>query len=146
MQLDRGIITPPGRVLLEIKLTSQTLDQPALDVKRKESNPVQPTLTAFYVKANGRREQLKFLPVCAGCGEVIFNVAEANVAVIDNDGTLGRPRREGDATFREVGSASIFCWGCDRERNHVPWQNALGTFRGIDEPQRYPEPVRKVMP
>ena len=95
---------------------------------------------AFYVKSKGRREQLRFLPKCAGCRRVIFDVAQANVAVIDNDGTLGRPKCEGDATFREIGSARLFCWKCDsKQRGKVPWLNAVSTFRGLDEPQRYPE-------
>jgi hypothetical protein len=101
-------------------------------------------LVAFFVKSKGRREKLVFLPKCAECGKVLFSVAQANVAVIDNsDGTLGRPRREGNATFREVGSAHLFCWECDgKQHGNVPWQNALGTFRGLDEPQRFPEPIR----
>jgi hypothetical protein len=98
---------------------------------------------AFYVKSRGRREQLRFLPKCAECGKVLFDVAQANIAVIDDDGTLGRPKREGGATFREIGSARLFCWGCDREQSGaVPWLNALSTFRGLDEPQRFPEPIR----
>jgi hypothetical protein len=96
---------------------------------------------AFYVKSKGRREQLRFFPKCAECGKVLFDVAKANIAVIDNDGTLGRPKREGGATFREIGGARLFCWDCDRESDekHVPWWNALGTFRGLDEPQRHPK-------
>jgi hypothetical protein len=51
---------------------------------------------AFFVKSRGRREQLRFLPKCAGRGKVLFDVAKANIAVTDNNGgSLGRPRREG---------------------------------------------------
>jgi hypothetical protein len=97
---------------------------------------------AFYVKSKGRRETLRFFPKCAGCGKVIFDVAKANVAVVDNNGgALGRPRREGHSTLREIGPAALYCWDCDRELDgpRVPWMNALGVFRGLDEPQRYPE-------
>jgi len=42
--------------------------------------------------------------------------------------------------LRDGGRAALLCWPCDRERRHsIPWQNALATFRGLDEPQRYPE-------
>jgi hypothetical protein len=98
-------------------------------------------LVAFFVKSKGRREELRFLPKCAGCRKVIFDVAQANVAVIDNVGALGRPRSVGDAIFCEVGSARLFCWDCDREQptHNIPWLNALSIFRGLDEPQRFPE-------
>jgi hypothetical protein len=97
---------------------------------------------AFYVKSKGRREELRFLPKCAGCGKVIFDVAQANIVVTDNNGgSLGRPRREGNAILREIGPAALYCWDCDRESDEarVPWANALGTFRALDEPQRHPE-------
>ena len=95
---------------------------------------------AFYVKSKGRREQLRFFPRCAECRRVIFDVAQANIAVTDNNGgSLGRPRREGGAILREIGPAALYCWDCDRKQSKVPWWNALGTFRALDEPQRHPE-------
>src|SRR5258708_4856275 len=98
---------------------------------------------AFNKTKSSGREELRFMPKCSECGEVVLNVAEANLAVIE-----GAPRRlkrigthNGTKLFQDAGWAVLLCWICDRaqERNHVPWQNALATFRGLDEPQRYPE-------
>lgn len=108
----------------------------------KNSEPIQTTLTAYFVKSRGRRERLVFLPKCSQCGKTILDPSEANCAVVDGDGSLGRPERVGDATFCEIGPANVYCWPCDAKVNHVPWSNALGTFRALDEPQRFPEVKR----
>jgi hypothetical protein len=99
---------------------------------------------AFIVKTtrNGK-EQLRFLPVCGDCQKVIRDISEANLAVLDL-GAVGKLKRIGTKgefkILREGGRAALLCWPCDRKRgNAIPWQNALATFRGLDEAQRYPE-------
>jgi hypothetical protein len=99
---------------------------------------------AFIVKPKRTgREELRFLPICGDCRKVICNVSEANLAVL-NLGAVGKFKRIGTSDefeiLRDGGPAALLCWSCDRERgNNIPWQNALATFRGLDEPQRYPE-------
>src|ERR1700730_8116879 len=89
------------------------------------------------------REQLRFLPVCGDCQKVILDISQANLAVLDF-GAVGKLKRIGTSDefeiLRDGGPAALLCWPCDRKRgNNIPWQNALATFRGLDEPQRYPE-------
>ena len=90
-----------------------------------------------YIK-NKRRDELRFLPKCCDCGKVIFNIAEANIAVVEGDPRqIGRVTGE-STTVREAGRALLFCWDCDKKYNLVPWQSALATFRALDEAQRFP--------
>jgi hypothetical protein len=99
---------------------------------------------AFIVKPKRTgREELRFLPICGDCRKVICNVSEANLAVLDF-GAVGKLKRIGTKgefeILREGEPAALLCWSCDQKRgNNIPWQNALATFRGLDEPQRYPE-------
>lgn len=113
-----------------------------------QQNPTE--LVAIFLKGNNGREELRFLPTCSGCGKIVLNIAEANVAVAGV--APARLRRigthRGTGIFRESGRAFVFCWKCDGKQtsHNVPWLNALSTFRGLDEPQRSPELVRKVTP
>jgi hypothetical protein len=110
----------------------------------KELSPVQ--LVPIYVRnKKSGRDQLRFFPLCSDCGKVLFNIAEANLAVVDGGKhKLERLGVYGDLEiFRQTGRALAFCWECDRKKNRIPWQNALGTFRELDEPQRFPLPIRK---
>lgn len=88
-----------------------------------------------------RRDQLRFFPRCCDCGKILLDISEANIAVVD--GGLGKLKRigtHGDFEIsRHSGRAVVLCWNCDKKVNRIPWQNALGTFRGLDEAQRFPE-------
>jgi hypothetical protein len=105
-----------------------------------------PVFVAVYFKSKKTaREQLRFVPRCSDCGTILFDVAKANLAVVE--GSPSRLKRigthEGAEVFRQVGRACrafLFCWKCDsKQGGNVPWLNALSTFRGLDEPQRFPE-------
>jgi hypothetical protein len=105
-------------------------------------------LVALYIKNKKTGcDHMRFFPKCSDCGKILFNIAEANLAVVDGGARrLKRIGTYGDLEIScQTGQALVFCWECDakQEQNNVPWQNALGTFRGLDEPQRFPEPVRK---
>jgi hypothetical protein len=111
----------------------------------KEFNSLEFVPVYFKPKASGR-DQLRFLPKCSGCGKVLVDISAANIAVVEGDPC--RLRRIGMhkqfELFRQTGRALVFCWKCDsKQGGNVPWQNALGTFRAIDEPQLFPEPIRK---
>jgi hypothetical protein len=99
---------------------------------------------AFIVKTTRTgREELRFLPICGDCQKVICDISEANLAALDF-GEVGKLKRIGKSDefeiLRDGGRAALLCWSCDRKRgNKIPWGNALGTFRGLDEPRRYPE-------
>ena len=99
---------------------------------------------AFFVKPKRTGSvELRFLPICGDCQKVILGTSEANLAVLDL-GAVGKLKRIGSSDefeiLRDGGRAALLCWDCDRKRgNNIPWQNALATFRGLDEPQRYPE-------
>jgi hypothetical protein len=99
---------------------------------------------AFIVKTErNSKEQLRFLPICGDCQKVIRDVSEANLAVLDF-AAVGKLKRIGKSDefeiLREGGPAAVLCWDCDRKSGrNVPWANALATFRGLDEPQRYPD-------
>jgi hypothetical protein len=100
----------------------------------------------FVKLKKSSREQLRFLPRCGRCSKILFDVSEANLVVVEGDAVRLTRIAPNQCTkiSRLVGRAFIFCWSCDGELmgTRVPWQNALGTFRGLDEPQRFPEPVR----
>lgn len=120
-------------------MIDQTLDRSSTEVKPQ----IQSTeLVACFVKSPGRRETLRFLPRCSGCGKILFNIEEANCAAVADTPT--NPQRVGVHEVTLIGPAEILCWPCDSKKNHVPWANALGTFRSLDEPQRFPEPIRVV--
>jgi hypothetical protein len=91
----------------------------------------------------GRRQQLRFVASCHGCGTLILDPSEANVAVVDDSDAPPAPiKTDGDATVSLLpGRAYVYCWDCDREQeqNNVPWQNAAQTFR--DPAQQTLEPT-----
>jgi hypothetical protein len=80
-------------------------------------------------------DELRFVPRCHGCGELLFDVTHANVAVL-RSGTehplkkIGTYRRATVSIF-DGANAVIFCWECDRkqEANNVPWENAALVLR-----------------
>jgi hypothetical protein len=79
-------------------------------------------------------DELRFVPRCHGCGELLFDVTHANVAVLrgDNDEhplkKIGTYCRATVSIF-EGANAAIFCWECDRKMNNVPWENAALVLR-----------------
>lgn len=87
------------------------------------------------------RDQMRFFPRCCDCGKILFNISEANLAVVDGRKyKLKRLGTYGDLEISsQTGRAVVLCWKCDKKVNRIPWQNALGTFRALDEPQRFPE-------
>lgn len=109
----------------------------------KGLNPVEIVPIIIKSKKTGR-DQLRFFPRCCDCGKILLNIAEANLAVVDGGKhKLKRLGIRGDLEIsRQSGHAVVLCWDCDKKVNRIPWQNALGTFRGVDEPQRFPEPAR----
>jgi hypothetical protein len=94
------------------------------------------------------QEQLRFIPLCAGCGEIIFNIDEANLSVVTGSpGGLRRVKGAGTQNdefeiYREPGTGVLLCWNCDQKHGKLPWQYARSIFRGLDEPMRGPKPVR----
>jgi hypothetical protein len=97
----------------------------------------------FYFKSKRTdRERLCFLPLCAGCGKIIFNIDEANLSVVT--GSPGGLRRAGTQNdefeiYREPGKGVLLCWDCDQKHGKLPWQYARSIFRGLDEPMRGPK-------
>ena len=104
-------------------------------------------VAVYFKSKKTAREELRFVPRCSDCGTILFDIAKANLAVVE--GSPSRLKRigthEGAEVFRQVGRpcrASLFCWKCDsKQRGKVPWLNAVSTFRGLDEPQRFPETI-----
>jgi hypothetical protein len=104
-------------------------------------------VAVYFKRKKTGREELRFFPRCSDCGAIQFDVAKANLAVVA--GSPSRLKRigthEGAEVFRQMGRpcrASLFCWKCDSKKHgNVPWLNALSAFRGLDEPQRFPEPI-----
>jgi hypothetical protein len=114
-------------------------------IRTKKSLPAQ--FVAVYFKSKrSDHEQLRFLPLCARCGKIIFNIDEANLSVVT--GSPGGLRRVKDAgtqndefeIYREPGTGVLLCWDCDEKYGKLPWQYARATFRGLDEPMRGPKP------
>jgi hypothetical protein len=99
-----------------------------------------PVLVKFK---GGRRQQLRFIASCHGCGTLILDPSEANVAVVGDSDVPSTPIKtdSGVKISRLPGRAFVFCWDCDREQeqNYVPWQNAAQTFR--DPAQQTLEPT-----
>jgi hypothetical protein len=87
-------------------------------------------------------EQMRFFPRCCDCRKILLDISEANLAAVDCEKfKLKRIATHGDLEiYQQSGRALVFCWECDRKKNRVPWQAAIGTFRGLDESQRFPEP------
>jgi hypothetical protein len=63
-------------------------------IRTKKSLPAQFAVFYFKSKRTGQ-EQLRFLPLCAHCGKIIFNIDEANLSVVT--GSPGGLRRVKDA-------------------------------------------------
>jgi hypothetical protein len=105
-------------------------------------------LVAVFLERNGR-DEFRFVPTCSGCGKLVLDLSQANVAVVG--GTAARPEpvgaHNGAKVFRLNGRAHVFCWPCDREHGHnVPWSAATLVFRDRDDAaqQRLNPPFRSV--
>jgi hypothetical protein len=111
-------------------------------IPSQEAIPAQFVAVLCKSKRTGR-DELRFLMQCSDCTKIIFNIEEANIAVVSGSGSGKLKRigtRNGIEMSRIEGKAVLLCWDCDRKSGgNVPWQNALATFRGLDEPQRYLE-------
>jgi hypothetical protein len=114
-------------------------------IRTKKSLP--PQFAVFYFKSKkSGKEQLHFVPLCAGCKKVIFDIDEANLSVVTGSpGGLRRVKGTGTQNdefeiYREPGTGVLLCWSCDEKYGKLPWQYARATFRGLDEPMRGPKP------
>jgi hypothetical protein len=92
-------------------------------------------LVPVLLEQNGK-DELRFVPSCAGCGELIHDLTEANVAVVG--GSSARPKPAGTyrgaKLFRLDGIANVFCWECDsKTHGNLPWVNAAAVFRNHDD-------------
>ncbi len=112
----------------------------------KKSLPAQ--FVAVYFKSKRTdHELLRFLPLCAGCEKVIFNIDEANLSVVTGSpGGLRHVKGAGThddefEIYREPGKGVLLCWECDEKYGKLPWQYARSIFRGLDEPMRGPKPT-----
>jgi len=124
------------------QLQSGTSNYPAQEprmIPTKELSPVEFAVVYVKNKKSGR-EQMRFLPRCCYCRKILLDISEANLAAVDCEKFKLEPiGSRGDLEiYQQSGRALVFCWDCDRKKNRVPWQAALGTFRGLDEPQRFP--------
>jgi hypothetical protein len=108
-----------------------------------ELSPIEFAVLYVRNKKSGR-DELRFFPRCCDCRKILLNIAEANLATVDGGKfKLTKIATHGDLEIsQQSGRALIFCWACDRKENRVPWANALGTIRGLDEHQRFPEMIR----
>jgi hypothetical protein len=99
-------------------------------------------LAPIFLKKRSGRDEIRFVPVCAGCGELIIDITKANVAVVG--GTAARPQpvgtHKGATVSRLDGRAFVFCWDCDRVQsgNNVPWDAAALIFRNRDDAAQQP--------
>ncbi len=138
MHLDPGIITPRGRVLLEIKLNNPIVrsNTSRVKLKRKPTSKSVPktsiaTQLIPVLLRRGEREEIYYLPVCGVCGEPIRDFEEANVSTVGSEsdapleslGTLG----DGEA-FRLPGTAVVVHFNCDRPK-WMPWVRSSSVFR-----------------
>jgi hypothetical protein len=114
--------------------------------------PIKKSLSAqfavFYFKHKRTdHEQLRFIPLCAGCKKVIFDIDEANLSVVTGSpGGLrcvkgAGPQNDEFEIYREPGTGVLLCWDCDEKYGKLPWQYARSIFRGLDEPMRGPKPT-----
>ncbi len=108
-----------------------------------------PQFAVFYFKSKkSGQEQLRFVPLCAGCKKVIFDIDQANLSVVTGSpGGLRRVKGAGTQhdefeIYREPGKGVLLCWSCDEKYGKLPWQFARSIFRGLDERMRGPKPVR----
>jgi hypothetical protein len=97
-------------------------------------------LVAVLLVRNGK-DEIRFVPTCAGCGELILDPTTANIAIVTEPGsrklklTKTDIRHFGARVSRFEGRASVFCWPCDAEQgNNVPWGNAAEFFRDRNDP------------
>jgi hypothetical protein len=98
-------------------------------------------LVAVLLVRNGR-DEIRFVPTCAGCGEIILDPTTANVAVTRSATKPGGWKQTpigthfGARVSRIEGSAFVYCWTCDakQETNNVPWGNAAEFFRDRNDP------------
>jgi len=117
--------------------------------RTKKSFPAQFVAVYFKPKKSGKA-QLRFLPLCAGCDEIIFDIDKANLSVVS--GSPGGLRRvKGSVTeseefeiYREPRKGVLLSWSCDEKYGKLPWQYARSIFRGLDESMRGPKPVHVV--
>jgi hypothetical protein len=83
-------------------------------------------------------DEMRFAPLCAGCGKIILNLPEANIAVVRHrySGMTPTGVHNGAKVSRLGGFAQVFCWECDgkQEANNIPWVNAANVFRDHDDP------------
>jgi hypothetical protein len=104
-------------------------------------------LVAVYLERNGR-DELRFVPTCSGCGELVLDFTEANVAVVDGTGaTKPTGTYKGAKVTRIEGRPHVFCWPCDSKHGgNVPWVNAALVFRDRDDAaqQRLNPPFRSI--
>ena len=106
-----------------------------------------PQFVAFYFKSKRTgHEQLRFIPVCAGCEKILYDIDEANLSLVGGSpGGLRRVKRAAAAdqfeVYREPGKGVLLCWDCDQKYGKLPWQYARSIFRGLDEPMRGPKTV-----
>lgn len=100
-------------------------------------NPQPPSVrfVGLFLERGGR-DEFRISPLCADCGKIIHDVAEANVAVVGDDNFKMTPVGTylGAKVTRVGGYAQVFCWACDKKRNNVPWTNAAQVFRDRDDP------------
>ena len=92
-------------------------------------------LVAVYLERNGR-DELRFVPTCSGCGELVLDVTEANVAVVGGNGSCLdlEGTHKGAKVIRIDGRPHVFCWPCDSKHGgNVPWVNAALVFRDRDD-------------
>jgi hypothetical protein len=94
-------------------------------------------LVAVFLERNGK-DEFRFVPPCDGCGVLIHDLTQANVAVIKGSGSgklVDSGTYGGAKVSRIDGHAAIFCWDCDSKRHgNVPWLNAALVFRDRNDP------------
>jgi hypothetical protein len=99
-------------------------------------------LVAVLLVRNGR-DEIRFAPTCAGCGEIILDPTTANIAVARPGSPKPGGWKEtpigthfGARVSRIEGPAFVYCWSCDekQESNNVPWSNAAEIFRDRNDP------------
>jgi uncharacterized UBP type Zn finger protein len=102
-------------------------------------NPQPPSVKfVAVVLERGGRDEMRVVPLCARCGELVLDVTQANIAVSGHryDGMTPAGKYLGAKVSRLNGYAEIFCWACDRKEaaNNVPWSNLAETLRNHDDP------------
>jgi hypothetical protein len=101
------------------------------------SQPSSVKLVAVILERSGR-DEMRFVPCCAGCDKLLLDLTQANVAVVGHtyNGMTPAGTHNGAKVSRLGGQAQVFCWECDgkQETNNIPWSNAALTFRDHDDP------------